>query len=89
MSITTHAARQQPGEMRTHPPLLRAVVLYLTSIALAAWWLFWFFEALGPRMEDVERWGRENNVLMIGQSRADVPTVSPGELWHDTVLPWR
>lgn len=40
--------------------------MILCSIFLGLWMLFWFMEALGPRVESIGVWGVEHNILVIG-----------------------
>lgn len=47
---------------------LRTFILCTCSVVLALYLLFWFYEALGPRMEIINRWAVESN---YGQHRIE------------------
>jgi hypothetical protein len=55
------------------------------SLLLAGWLLFWFFEALGPRMDMVAAWSIEHQVLVFTQPGGMY--VSPGTLFSGGMLP--
>ncbi len=42
-----------PPQKGYRPSLLRGCVQLAIALALAGWLLFWFFEALSPRMDSI------------------------------------